>query len=164
MKLLILEGIKKTRPCFLSPSLLYFEQKFDFDPTHKELLMLLNWKLLMCTWSWIIVLLSTKTQNWYRLIYKKDYDYLHGVCSWGSRGRGEWTVTAGGRISLSYLELMYKMKWGSLLHLDNWEKAGKIHTFREKLQVQLAETRRQLVGLRSRKLKLWYKSVWFHPK
>ena len=34
-------------------------------------------------------------------------------------GEGEGGVTAGGRISLSYLELMYKMKWGSLLHLDN---------------------------------------------
>ena len=32
----------------------------------------------------------------------------------GVGGGGEWTVTAGGRISLSYLELMYKMKWGSL--------------------------------------------------
>ena len=31
------------------------------------------------------------------------------------RGREvQSAVTAGGRISLSYLELMYKMKWGSL--------------------------------------------------
>ena len=113
MKLLILEGIKKTRPGFLSPSLLYFEQKFDFALT-QGIVDVVKLK---------IIDVHTQIMNYcsssYLQKHKTDIDWfikrtmiIYMGYSWGREGEG--AVTAGGRISLSYLELMYKMKWGSL--------------------------------------------------